>query len=325
MKFIGYRTLKTGIGASAAIIIAKQLGIEYAISAGIITILSIQNTKKQSVKIALHRIGACILALFISSVLFKMFGYNEIIFGVFLLFFIPAAVKFNVEEGIVVSSVLVTHLLIEKSVDIFWVRNELALMLIGVGIALFLNLYMPSIEEHIKQDQIYIEEKMREILLHMSIALKEHEVSLKKEDDLFNDLEIKLHEARNRAYINLNNYFLVDASYYVQYMEMRIQQYETIKRMKQHFQRFFMTYDQTIMMAEFTEKVASLLHEENTAEELLNDLRLLRKNFREMPLPSTREEFENRAMLFQFLNDMEQFLKVKNEFKQILIRKVTSG
>ena len=36
-----------------------------------------------------------------------------------------------------------------------------------------------------------------------------------------------------------------------------------------------------------------------------------------MPLPTTREEFENRAMLFQFLNDMEQFLKDKNEFKKM--------
>lgn len=320
MKFIGYRTLKTGVGASIAIIIAKQLGLEYPISAGIITILSVQNTKKQSVKIAFHRVGACILALFISSVIFEIFGYNEVIFGVFLLIFIPVAVKFNVEEGIVVSSVLVTHLLIEKSVEIFWLRNELALMLIGVGIALLLNLYMPSIEGQIKQDQIYIEEKIREILLHMAMALKEHKISL-KEDELFNSLEIKLHEAQSRAYTNFNNYFLLDVSYYVQYMEMRMQQYETMKRMKEHFQRFFMTYDQTIMMAEFTEKVAYSLHEENTAEQLLNDLRLLRKDFRRMPLPSTRGEFENRAMLFQFLNDMEQFLKVKNEFKQRLIRK----
>lgn len=320
MKFIGYRTLKTGVGASIAIIIAKQLGLEYSISAGIITILSVQNTKKQSVKIAFHRVGACILALFISSVIFRIFGYNDVIFGVFLLSFIPVAVKFNVEEGIVVSSVLVTHLLIERSVEIFWIRNELALMLIGVGIALLLNLYMPSIEGQIKQDQIYIEEKIREILLNMAMALKEHKISL-KEDDLFNSLEIKLHEAQSRAYINLNNYFLLDVSYYVQYMEMRMQQYETMKRMKEHFQRFFMTYDQTIMMAEFTEKVASSLHEQNTAEQLLNDLCLLRKEFTKMPLPSTREEFENRAMLFQFLNDMEQFLKVKNEFKKRLIRK----
>ncbi|WP_066495166.1 aromatic acid exporter family protein [Abyssisolibacter fermentans] len=320
MKFVGYRTLKTGLGASVAIIVAKQLGVGYAVSAGIITILSIQNTKKHSVKIALQRIGACILALLISSILFKIFGYTEIIFGIFLLIFIPSAVKFNLREGIVVNSVLVTHLLSQKSVDIFWLRNELILMLIGVGVALLLNIHMPSIEGDIKQDQIYIEEKMKEILICMAVALKKDQVSL-QQDGLFNSLETRLYKARKRAYINLNNYFLLDDSYYVQYMEMRIKQYETMKRMKEHFQHFSITYEQTIMIAEFTEKVADSLYEDNTAMQLIYDLQLLREEFRKMSLPSSREEFENRAMLFQFLNDMEQFLKVKYDFKKHLITK----
>lgn len=315
MKFIGYRTLKTGIGASIAMIIAKQLGLQYAVSAGIITILSIQNTKKQSAKIAIQRIVSFLLALFIASILFRTLGYYVVNFGVFLLIFIPVVVRFNLEQGIVVSSVLVTHLLLEKSTSMFWILNELSLMLVGVGVALLLNLYMPSIEGQIKQDQIYVEEKMKEILIQMAKALKENCNSI-KEEELFHNLENRLHTARNNAYNNLNNYFLLDASYYVQYMEMRIQQFETIKRMKEHFQKFFMAYEQTIMIANFTEQVAQSLYEENTCEDLLKELNMLRESFRKMALPSTREEFENRAMLFQFLNDMEQFLTIKNEFKR---------
>lgn len=319
MKFIGYRTLKTGIGASIAMIIAKQLGLEYAVSAGIITILSIQNTKRQSVKIAIERVGSFLIALFIAVILFRILGYYPLTFGVFLLTFIPLLVRFNLEQGIVVSSVLITHLLVEKSTSVFWICNELSLMIIGVSVALILNLYMPSIEEQIKKDKVYIEEKMREILSQMANALKESFNSL-KEEELFNNLENRLYTARNNAYKNLNNYFLLDASYYVQYTEMRIQQFETIKRMKEHFKKFFMTYEQTIMMADFTEQVARSLYEENTCEQLIKDLNELRESFRKMALPSTREEFENRAMLFQFLNDMEQFLKIKNEFKQNLLQ-----
>ena len=33
-----------------------------------------------------------------------------------------------------------------------------------------------------------------------------------------------------------------------------------------------------------------------------------------MPLPKTREEFENRAQLLQFLNDMEDLLVIKRNF-----------
>jgi uncharacterized membrane protein YgaE (UPF0421/DUF939 family) len=316
MKFIGYRTLKTGIGASISIIIANELGLSYPAAAGIITILSIQSTRKKSVIIAIQRIFACILALILSSILFKLLGYNPIVFGVFILAFIPLAVRLNIEEGIVVSSVIVTHLLDKNSFSIDLIQNELKLIFIGVGIALLLNIYMPSIEKAIKQDQLYIEEKMKEILIKMAICLKE-DYSLLEEDNLFKDLEEKLYYARKRAYKNLNNYVLLDGSYYVQYIEMRIKQFESIKRMKEHFQKFFVTYYQTIMISEFTEKVAYSIYEDNTAEDLLRDLDILRDVFKKMPLPSTREEFENRAMLFQFLNDMEQFLKDKNEFKKL--------
>ena len=33
-----------------------------------------------------------------------------------------------------------------------------------------------------------------------------------------------------------------------------------------------------------------------------------------MPLPKTRVEFESRAMLFQFLNDIEEFLEIKRDY-----------
>ncbi|WMJ81713.1 aromatic acid exporter family protein [Clostridium sp. MB40-C1] len=318
MKFMGYRTLKTGVGSVIAMIIAQKLGIEYSASAGIITILSIQSTRKQSIEMALKRIYACVLALLISFIFFKSIGYDYVVFGVFLLIFIPLTVKFNLQEGIVVSSVLVTHLLVEKSVSLFWIGNELSLMVVGIGVALILNLYMPNTENKIKQDQIYIEEKMKEILFHMAEALKEHYTSI-KDDELFDVLEKKLKSTRKRAYKNLNNYFLLDVSYYVQYIEMRIKQFKTMKRMKAHFQHFFMTYEQTIMISDFTIKVANSIYEENTALNLLNDVEVLRKSFKEMALPSTRDEFENRAMLIQFLNDMEEFIRIKNEFRENLL------
>lgn len=197
MRFIGYRTLKTGIGASAAIIIANKLGLEYGVAAGIIAILTIQSTKKRSVNFALARIGACLIALSIAFLLFSILGYYEVVFGLYLLIFIPIAVRFRLEEGIVVSSVLVTHLLVERTVEKAWLLNELSLMLIGVGIAVLLNLHMPNIEKDIKRDQVYIEEKMKEILLHMAIGLRERHVTI-KEEELFSQLNSRLRVAKRR-------------------------------------------------------------------------------------------------------------------------------
>ena len=48
-KFIGYRTIKTAVGAAIAVYIAQTLGLSYAISAGVVTVLSVQNTKMKSI------------------------------------------------------------------------------------------------------------------------------------------------------------------------------------------------------------------------------------------------------------------------------------
>lgn len=318
MKIIGQRTLKTGLGASFAMIIAQGLGLKYALSAGIITILSIQNTKRKSFKVALERIESCILALGLSSFLFIFFGYNVITFGVFLLLFIPLSVQLKISEGIVVNSVLVTHLLTEKMVTMPLLLNEFVLMLIGVSIALILNLHMPSIEEYIKKDQAFIEGHMKIIFLEMAKGLRNLSVSI-DEDIYFKELEERLYSGRKKAYINLNNYFISDEGYYIEYMEMRIQQFETMKKMRKHFSRFFMTYEQTEIIANFTEEVGWSITEKNTAEDLLIDLNKLREGMKKMELPTTREEFENRAMLYQYLNDIEEFLEIKKDFSYTII------
>jgi uncharacterized membrane protein YgaE (UPF0421/DUF939 family) len=317
MKIIGTRTLKTGIGTPISIILATVFGLKYAAAAGIITMLSIQSTKRESIQIALKRIAACVLALIIASVFFSIFGYSPVVFGLFLLAFIPMTAKFNLEEGIIVSSVIVTHLLVERSTSLQLVFNELALMFIGVGVALFLNLYMPSRENLIKEDQKYIEESMKKILVKMSAALKEHDSSF-ADDELFRELDDRIKAAKRRAYKNLNNYLIRDMSYDVEYMEMRRQQFKTLKRMKDSFRRFSIADEHTNKVADFTEKISKDFYEKNTAEGLLKELEDLREEFKNMNLPSTREEFENRAMLYQFLNDLEQFLLIKFEFMKNL-------
>ena len=70
-----------------------------------------------------------------------------IIFGVFLLIFIPLTVKFNIVEGMVPAAVLSTHLLTSSNIDATWILNEILLTIVGVGVAMMFNLYSASLEE----------------------------------------------------------------------------------------------------------------------------------------------------------------------------------
>ncbi|MPQ44766.1 aromatic acid exporter family protein [Clostridium tarantellae] len=313
MNIIGIRTIKSALGATIAITIAQFLGLKYAVASGIITILSVQSTKRQSIEMAMKRLISTIIALFISSILFVFIGFNEYVFGLYLLIFIPVTANLKITEGIVVSSVLVTHLLVEKSVDFFWIKNEIALFLIGAGTALIFNLYMPSIVSKLEEDKEYIENKMKDILLDMSYTLKLHCVSI-NEQRLFEEIEIRLSQARNRAYKNFNNYLFSDVKYYIHYIEMRNIQFEIIKYMREHCKNFISIYKQTELVANFTEKVAMAIGEPISSEELLEELESLKYKFKRQSLPKTRDEFEYRAKLFQYIMDLQRFLEIRKDY-----------
>lgn len=314
MNFIGYRTIKTVIGAVASMYLAMNMGLKYATAAGIITILSLQSTRKQSIRFSSKMIGAFLLALLLSLGLFKFLGYTPLIFGLFLLLFIPLSVRLKVQEGIVVSAVLITQLLIEKTIEMSFILNQISLMAIGVIIALLLNLFMPSFENKIKEEQDIIEATIQKILLDMSNSLREQVVSIKQEE-LFTLLEVRLKQGRDMAYKNLNNSFSSNSSDYTAYMDIRLQQLHCLQNMRKHFERLSIAYKQTLIISGFTIQVAHSVQDSDTAEKRLNDLSKLRKSFTTMELPQDREEFENRGMLYQFLNDMEEFLLLGTTLK----------
>lgn len=68
---IGYRTVKTAIGTASAIALAQWLHLENFASAGIITILCIQVTKKKSLQTARARFVAGLVGLLFSFFFFE--------------------------------------------------------------------------------------------------------------------------------------------------------------------------------------------------------------------------------------------------------------
>ena len=75
-----------------------------------------------------------------------------------------------------------------------------------------------------------------------------------------------------------------------------------------------MPVDQMKNMSIFLKRVAEDIRENNDCKELLYGLEKLKLQYKEMELPKTREEFENRAQLLNLLNDMEDFLNIKRNF-----------
>lgn len=320
------KIIKVAAGSSIAILLANILGLQNSLSAGIITLLSIQDTKKETLLIAIKRLIAFFLAVGIAYILFENLGYKPLVFGLFLLFFVSLSYLFYLQDGISMCAVLTTHFLIEKSMNLSFIGNEFLLMLIGTLIGILLNMFMPNKIEIIKDDIQLIEKDMKSILSLMALCIignggKNHCSSECKEDcslqNLLQSLDKHLHRGVNHAYENINNTLLMDTRYYLRYFVMRRNQYEILQRISEQI-GFLTTFPkQAEPISEFINEITTHFHENNDVRYLLERSTEIIERFKEEENPITREEFENRAILFMIMKDIENLLKVKRNFIKI--------
>lgn len=313
MKYIYNLAFKMTISATVALIIGNLLGLQYATVGAVISILSIQDTRRKAIVISLKRIVACTIAIFLSVIIYRVLGNSSLIFAIFLIILIPMTSKFNIQEGMVPAVVLSTHFFVAENITGKLFINELLIMIIGIGVAGVANAFMPSFEDEFKKDQEWIEDRYRIIINKIAKSLLTYTVDI-DEQKMIEEIRGRLEESKDRAYKIANNNFFNNSSYYTDYINMRINQFDAINRMRLGFARFNIPVEQMKLMAKFTREVAMNLREGNDCTELLEKLNNLKLEFKKMELPKTREEFESRAQLLQFLNDMEDFLLIKRNF-----------
>lgn len=315
--YLYWKVLKIAVGSAIAIIIAYALGLDYAVSAGIITLLTLQDTKKETLYVTLMRVVAFFIATIIAFVVFSVFSYHSLLFGVFLLIFAGICYFFKTYDAIAMNAVLVTHYLLEEEISLATIGNEAGLLLVGAGIGILLNLYIPNNIKQIHRKQRIIEEDLRIILSQMAEILmvqNKSEYNSKSLESLREHITIGV----KQAYTNMNNSLFQETRYYIEYMEMRKQQYSILEEIYDKIKSLTTVSIQTNKVADFIMTISNTLSETQNAKELLYFEDNLLLEFKNSPLPLTRDEFENRAVLYVILMDIRIFLKIKEEFADSL-------
>ncbi|GLO66515.1 MULTISPECIES: aromatic acid exporter family protein [Oceanobacillus] len=311
---IGYRTIKTAIGTPVSITLAQLFGLTNFVSAGILTILCIQPSRKRSLMSAWQRFLACVLAMVFSFIFFELIGYSPISIFIMLLLFIPVTVFFKVTPGIASSSVVTLNLYSTSSITGPLLADQLLLITIGIGTGLLLNLYMPSLDKMLKTNQDKLEENFSRILYEYSLYIRDKDSSWKGEE--ITDTEDILTKANTLVQRDRENHLLRSDHTYFDYFQMRKRQFELLKKMLPLVTHLPNTDYISNRIADFFEKLSTSVHPGNTAILFLEELRQLRREFHEEELPTNREEFETRANLFQLLHEIEEYLIIKNKFKK---------
>ncbi|WP_430785394.1 aromatic acid exporter family protein [Virgibacillus flavescens] len=311
---IGYRTIKTAIGTPLAISIAQTMGLTNFVSAGILTLLCIKPSRKESVLSAWHRFIACTIAILFSYVFFESLGYNPIVMGIAFTLFIPVTVYLKISPGIATSSVIILNLYSLGEITFTFIIDQFLLIIVGIGVALLLNLYMPSLDNKLKKKQMELEQNFQVILHEISLYICDTE-------EVWDGKEIRkaeeiIEEAINLVSLDRENHLLRENHPYYDYFTMRRNQFELLKKMLPLVTRLPKTDSLSESFSEFFEDLSEAVHPGNTASIFLNKLKALQTEFTQEKLPTTQEEFETRANLFQLLHEIEDYLIIKRKFKE---------
>lgn len=315
---IGTRTLKTAVAAGIAMLISETIHLDYFVFAAIIAILSIQETRKKSIRASYERVMASLLAIGMGAAMFTLLGYSPVTLTLYFVIFIPLVQQLKLQDGFITSVVILTHLYTEAQFTLELFINELLLIAIGVGVGLVVNMYMPTLDREIERIKENIDRSLAVLFYDVAACVEtgvynNHSMMLMKTRDY-------LKEGKDLALRRMGNSIgkrNEDMDYL--YFRMRERQYDILKRVADNAKEITMVVNEAKPVAAFLRRVGDHVNEQADASVFLQELEEMIEHYRKnVPLPTTREEFEVRSSLLNILSDVKSYLILKERYIMLL-------
>lgn len=306
---------KIAIGSSFAIYVAQFLNLQNAMSAGIITLLTVITTKWETLKLSVLRLVTYLITIVVCYVVFKAVPSQWLEFGIFLFIIVFIGERVGWRSTLSVNAVIGTHFLTAQDFSYQFLLNELMLIVIGIIVAIVLNLFHinDSHERGIIKAMRYVEHEMKLILEEMAGYLANKSTGDTVWDDL-KKLEKHLEEFIELACEYQNNTFVSHPAYYIEYFEMRAMQCGALHNLHSEMVRMRNMPAQAHIVSDYILKISEHVTEMNDPKRLMLELEDLVENLYEDELPQTKEEFRSQAELYHTLMDLEEFLMYKKRF-----------
>ena len=314
--------IKIAVGSSIAIYIAESLDLEFATSAGSITLLTLFTRKWETVKLSIARIVTFMLTVLLGCLIFLHLSSDWIGYGIFVFLIVIICDLLGWKATISINAVIGTHLLTADSISTELIFNEFLLVFIGIVIAVILNLYN---DYHFHKREIiknmrYTEQQLQMILGEVAAYLSNENMQKDIWDDI-RGLENKLKSFVMDAFEYQENTFQSHTGYYVDYFKMRSLQVHILHSLHYQLKKIRTVPVQAKIIGDYILYLSDFVIEVNVPMAQLEELNLIFKDMEKAPLPQSWEEFETRALLFHILMDIEEFLKTKKRFVEALDEK----
>lgn len=308
------KVLKIAVGSCMAVAVAQFFELPYATSAGIVTLLTVQNTRKDTIRLAAERLLSFLLSVLLVFVCFRYIGKLEWVnYGVYIFLMVHVCYFFGWENTISVNAVMGTHYLLTPDYSLNFAASELAVIAIGTALALLMNWHMPSNLKILREDIRKAEDDMQQVLQELACYLEGKLDGAHIWLDL-DQLEQSIHRGLERAHEHAHNTLSEEDHYYIEYMEMRLQQCAMLQAIRHRVWKIDGMPEQAKIISDYLRYLVPYVHEKNIPDRQSADLQQVFDQMKQQPLPESRDEFESRAILYHVLLDLEDFLFVKKRF-----------
>lgn len=306
---------KIAFGSSLAIYIAQSLNLQNAMSAGIITLLTLVTTKWETLKLSALRLVTYLFTIVVCYTTFMIVDDVWIEFGIFLFIVVLVGEKMGWRSTLSVNAVIGTHFFVSQDFSLKFIMNELLLIVIGIVIAILLNLIHinDAHEQGIIKSMRHVEHEMKQILIELAGYLVGRAAGNNVWEDI-KKLEAELEEYVDLAHEFQHNTFVSHPAYYIEYFEMRMMQCGALHNLHSEMKRMREMPKQAHIVSDFIYEIAQHVTEMNDPRKLMDYLEELAEKIHEGDLPKTKEEFMSQAELYHTLMDLEEFLMYKKRF-----------
>lgn len=313
LKMMAVNSVKISLAVITAVMLATLLHLEFAISAGIVAILTIQPTKRETIQTAWSRLVAFFVALCIGFFCFGVLGFTLQGFLVYMTCYIFICYFFAWNHAIAMNSVLVSHFVSLGAMTISTVTNEVLIFVVGVGTGIVANLHLHKKVDYMEELKVAADEQIVKILYRMSERIVSKDVS-DYNGDCFKILEKRIREAKDLAEENYKNQLGNRDFFDMEYIAMREQQYMVLYEMYKDVRKLESKPVTAEKIATFFSDMAGVFGRNNDGKALMAQFEEMNQYMKAQELPANRQEFEDRARLFNLMRKIEEFVYIKMEF-----------
>jgi len=306
------KSCKAAIGSATAIFIAEHVGLDYAASAGIIALITLQDTRRATLRLAARRVLSFFIAMVLAAVMGGLLGFHAAGYGCFVFFLAVLSLSRGLGSTLSTNAVFGTHLfIVGKAMTVDFFLNELAILLLGAGVAIIINAKMPGMENELRTLLEYSEHELKQILGDIAEGLPTGRTDAGKN---IKGLSVTLEDGLKKSIANRDNTLREHSEFYIKYFELRKNQCAVLLGF---YSSAITALDIPFAIegiSDFLKHASQYFGVENDPAPRIAQLHELLLFFKTQPLPSRRKEFEARACLFHGLKELERFFTLKQDF-----------